>query len=266
MSEHWDGLVLNDYEAVMPLTWKRKGGIHYLYQPFFTACLGVFGQQITPPLLEAFLNAVPKKFKYCDIYLNHHNVFHLSKFPLYQRVNYVLDLEEEYTVLYHRFRENTKRNIRKTSQLKCEVRTHIPVKEVILLAATQSAQFSPVGPNEYERFARLYEILHEQQQAITYGIYTEKGELVSSAAFFVAGRRAYYILVGNHPNGKTLGASHALINAFIRDHAGQPLLLDFEGSDLRNIAFFYSSFGAREEYYAGLKWNRLPWWLKWLKD
>jgi hypothetical protein len=83
-------------------------------------------------------------------------------------------------------------------------------------------------------------------------------ELVASGVFFMDEKRAYYILVGNHPNGKTIGASHALINAFIKDHAGKNLLLDFEGSDIRNLAFFYSSFGAKEEKYVGIKINRLP--------
>ena len=35
MAKHWDALVLDDYEAVMPLTWNKKYGITYLYQPFF---------------------------------------------------------------------------------------------------------------------------------------------------------------------------------------------------------------------------------------
>jgi hypothetical protein len=77
--------------------------------------------------------------------------------------------------------------------------------------------------------------------------------------------RAYYILVGNHPNGKTLGASHALINSFIEKHAGRDLLLDFEGSNVHNIAFYFKSFGASEEKYAGLRVNRLPPLLKWIK-
>ena len=46
-------------------------------------------------------------------------------------------------------------------------------------------------------------------------------------------------MVGNHPDGKTIGASHALIDAFIKDHADQNFILDFEGSDIRNLAFFY---------------------------
>ncbi len=64
MARQWDALVLNDYEAVMPLTWNNKYGIYYLYQPFLTAQLGVFGKNISAKLLEEFLNAFPTKFKY----------------------------------------------------------------------------------------------------------------------------------------------------------------------------------------------------------
>ena len=53
---------------------------------------------------------------------------------------------------------------------------------------------------------------------------------------------------------------------FIKDHAGQQRVLDFEGSDVRSLAFFYSSFGAVEEKYAAIKWNRMPWWLRWAKQ
>src|SRR5207249_10207965 len=42
LAKHWDGLVLNNYEAIMPLTWNKKFGIHYLYQPRFTENLGIF--------------------------------------------------------------------------------------------------------------------------------------------------------------------------------------------------------------------------------
>ncbi len=54
MAKQWDALVWNDYEAVMPLTWNRKYGIAYLYQPFLTAQLGVFGNDITPQITGSF--------------------------------------------------------------------------------------------------------------------------------------------------------------------------------------------------------------------
>ena len=101
--------------------------------------------------------------------------------------------------------------------------------------------------------------------ATTYGIVSSENELVASCVLFFSHNRAYYILVGNHSNGRNVGASHALIDAFIKEHAGKNLVLDFEGSDISNLALFYSSFGAVNEVYPALKINRLPFYLKWLK-
>jgi hypothetical protein len=265
MSENWDAIVLNDYEAVMPLTWKRKYGIYYLYQPFFAASLGVFGKNIDAFAVEHFLKAIPSKFKYWDIYLNAGNFFEIQFFPLYQRMNYVLPLLESYEVLYKNFRDNIKRNVKKAIQLNCFVQKDFPVDEVIALAMEQSNQFSPITQNDYARFKKLYNLLHENKQAITYGIYSSKKQLLASCVFFFFQKRAYYILVGNHPDGKTIGASHALINAFIQDYAGRDLLLDFEGSDKQSLALFYSSFGSQEENYSGLRLNKLPKLLRYFK-
>ena len=57
MARHWDGLVLNDYEAIMPLPWNKKYGIYYLYQPFLCAQLGIFGKNIDAEISKAFLKS-----------------------------------------------------------------------------------------------------------------------------------------------------------------------------------------------------------------
>ena len=84
LCDHWDALVLNDYEAVMPLPWRKKAGIYYIYQPFLTAQLGVFGQSPDGVLLEAFLKAIPKKFRYLDFPLNQQNLFSVPGFSTRQ--------------------------------------------------------------------------------------------------------------------------------------------------------------------------------------
>jgi hypothetical protein len=73
MAKHWDALVLNDYETVMPLTWNKKYGFSYLYQPAFTASLGVFGKNIMPEIVKKFLDAIPTKYKLVEISLNSGN-------------------------------------------------------------------------------------------------------------------------------------------------------------------------------------------------
>ena len=272
MAKNWDALVLttgtntgDDYEAVMPLTWNKKYGIHYLYQPAFTACLGVFGQSVTAEIVGAFLKAIPAKFKFWDIYFNPGNLFKIKDFDLYERMNYVLNLNNGYDKLYKACRDNIKRNIKKSEQFELTSNKNIAVDKVIKLAREQAAGFSTMNDADYSNFESLFEILYKNKKATTYGVYTKEASLIAAAVFFFSHKRAYYIMAGNHPNGKTLGASHALINAFIKDHAGEDILLDFEGSDISSLAFFYSSFGAVEEKYSAVRLNRLPVYLKWMK-
>ena len=256
---------MNDYEVIMPLSWRKKYTIRYLYQPFLSAQLGVFGNKLSAGTLELFLRQIPSHFKYWDIYFNHQNVFPVSGFDLYLRSNYILDLEKPYEVLYSSYRENIKRNIRKCIQYGCSAEKDFEAEKVITLATQQMKIKDKETDDNINRFRKLYKLLHEKGMASTYGIFSAQKELLASAIFFYSHNRAYYILVGNHPNGKTIGASHSLIDAFIKDHAGKKMLLDFEGSDIRNLAFFYSSFGAIEEKYAAIRLNRLPFYLKWLK-
>jgi hypothetical protein len=73
------------------------------------------------------------------------------------------------------------------------------------------------------------------------------------------------MLASNNEEGRNQAASHQLIDAVIREYAGKEYWLDFEGSDVPGIAFFFEGFGAQPEYYYYLRENRLPWWSRWMK-
>src|SRR5258706_4789451 len=266
MAKHWDVLVLNDYEAVMPLTWNKKLGIHYLYQPAFTGCLGIFGKNLTEALTRDFIQAIPKKFKLIEISLNHGNIFSTAQDFLIPRTNYILGLNKSYKEHYGNYRDNHQRNIQKSLQAGCTVKKNISVEKIIQLNKEQMKRADLPADNDYDRFKNLYEFLSGQNKAITYGIINGQNELLASCVFFFSHTRAYYILVGNHPDSRNTGASHALIDAFIKDHAGEGMVLDFEGSDIESLALFYNGFGATKEIYPAIRWNRLPWYLKWMKS
>ena len=242
MSKHWDALVLKDYEAVMPLTWNKKYGFYYLYQPAFTASLGVFGKNLTKEIIDDFVSMFPSKFKLVEISLNSRNIIGETKSFSLLRSNYILNLNKPYEEIYKAYRDNHKRNISKALQLGCNVSKEIPVDEIIQLNKAQLQHVDGTKPEDYPNFKKLYGFLKNKGQAKTYAIVDPKNKILASAVFFFSNNRAYYIMVGNHLDGKTIGASHALIDAFIKDHTGQNLILDFEGSDIRNLAFFYSGF------------------------
>ncbi|MBS1921018.1 MAG: GNAT family N-acetyltransferase [Bacteroidetes bacterium] len=264
MSKNWDALVLNDYEAVMPLTWNKKYGIQYLYQPFLTAQSGVFGNIVTSETLDVFLKAVPKKFQFWDFCLNRGNLFSLKDFSLFQRSNFILNLDKSYPELYIAYNENIRRNLKKAEQAGCLIQKNFPVEKVIELASEQMKQFAHNYKDGLERFKRLYPVLEQKGMADSYGVFI-KEKLLASCIILNSHQRIYYVLVGNHPDGKNIGASPAVIDAVIKDHAGKKITLDFEGSDIPGLANFYSSFGSKEEKYTAIRLNRLPFFLKWLK-
>jgi len=262
MSPGWEALILNDYEAVFPIPWRRKWFVYYIYQPFIVAQLGLFGKQITSDLAYQFLKAIPKKFKYWDFSLNSANNFNLSHFPFYQRKNFVLPLHMQYEFIHKNYSQNVKRNIKKALRNPCFCKKDIKVNQVIELA---KAYTPGITTNDADQIAKLFNYLKSENRAATYGVFSSSGELMASAVFFFSHKRAYYILVGNHPNGRSLGASHLLIDSFIKEHAGTELTLDFEGGDIQGLAVFYGSFGAQEENYPAIRLNQLPWYIKWLK-
>ncbi len=265
LSKNWNALILNDYEAIMPLTWNRKYGIYYLYQPPFTACLGIFGNNLNTDMQEEFLQSIPLRFRYWDIILNHGNYFKSTNYTPYKRVNYVLQLESGYENITSQYRDNIKRNVRKSQHYQLVTKKNIHIDELLVLAREQTKNFSKLSSGDFDNFRKLYNILLGKEKAVNYGVFMPNGTLLSGAAFFFSHSRAYYILVGNHPDGRTLGSSHALIDAFIRDYAGLNMLLDFEGSDISSLAFYYRCFGAKEEFHPAIRLNRLPALLKWLK-
>jgi len=258
MSQNWDALILGDYEMVMPLTWNKKYTIHYLYQPFFCAQLGIFGNNISSEIVKNFLENIPSKFKYWDFYLNRDNLFSIPNYPMYERSNYVLSLQNNYEKLSGNFAQSHVRNIKRAQRHGNEVKKDIPIAEVISLAKEQTNKFSPITEKDYDNFSSLFEVLYKKKMAVTYGVYSSQNQLTASCAYVFSHHRAYYILVGNHPNGRTSGASHLMIDHFIKEYSGENIVLDFEGSSISSLAFFYKSFGAILEKYPGIKLNRLP--------
>ena len=70
-AENWDAIVINNYEAVFPLPWKKKWGVRYVYPPFFIQQLGLFSR--TPQdsfVIDTVLKEAAKHFKFIELYLN----------------------------------------------------------------------------------------------------------------------------------------------------------------------------------------------------
>src|SRR5690349_17692470 len=169
MADNWGGLVVNNYEAVMPLPWKKKYGVYYIYQPFLTAQLGLFGNIPDGNLLRKCLKSIPSRFRLIELPLNYDNDFPVKGFGIYQRKNYVLELSFPYEVLKKNYRDNNTRNIKKSEGYGSTVQKGIALNLVIDLAR----EAGQIAANESEKLIRLSEILEKKNSIKSYGIYSK---------------------------------------------------------------------------------------------
>jgi hypothetical protein len=256
MAVHWDALVLNDYEMVMPLPCRKKMGFNYLFQPSITPALGIFGNRVTPDIVTSFINAIPAKFKLWDLSFNNNNVIGVGKGTIVKRSNYVLALNKSYDQLQKNYSENIHRNIARAIKTGCVLKKDIAFEDIAAICKKEFPKFTTVENGLFEKLQAVYKIY--KADAENYGVYSPKGNLVASCIFLFFKNRVYYWLVGNTPESKQLGASSLLIDSFIKDHAGKELMLDFEGSDAVSVAEFYKKFGASLEQYTTVYLNKLP--------
>ncbi len=257
MAKTWNALVLNDYEAVMPLPCRKKAGFNYLFQPSITPILGIFGNAISTELVDHFLQHIPSSFKLWDISLNHFNPLPSSiPYPAFKRNNFVLALNRPYEQTREAYHNNIKRAINKAMKKGCLVEKDVPLDDIIGICKKEFPRFTHVEPGLFENLETVYR--HYARQAQTYCVSTAAGKKLASCAFLFSGNRAYYWLVGNDPESRDYGASALLVDTFIRDYNQQGLVLDFEGSDDKGVADFYKKFGAVAEPFTSIYYNRLP--------
>lgn len=105
----WDALVWQDYQAVMPLTWRSKAGIRYCYQPAFTQQTGIFSRKRTDSaVVGSFLRELDRHFRFAEICLNYGNAHP----ALERRTNFILALDGTYEDLSAGYRKDLVRNLK----------------------------------------------------------------------------------------------------------------------------------------------------------
>ena len=256
----WEALVLEDYEAVMPITGGRKFGVWYLFQPFFVQQLGIVSSRpLSPTQQTEFLRAIPKKFRFAEIRLNESNAFNSDIQGIEYHRNVVLDLNQDYDTIRAHYHTNTKRNLAKAEGNGLELVDETELKEIIaLFRENRGAKIKVWGEVEYVTLTQLYEAAVRNHHAfIVWVKHQETKELLCGGLFMKTTNRIVFLFSGCSEHGKQLQAMTFMMDRMIQRFANQPVLFDFEGSDDDNLARFYLGFGGEERPYPAYSFNRL---------
>ncbi|MEI6764780.1 MAG: hypothetical protein WCM76_04005 [Bacteroidota bacterium] len=258
--EQWDALVEDDYSAVMPLPWRKKGGIKYIYPPYFIQQLGIFSTAtVGSAKTAAFLNAIPESFKYAEINLNSTNAVSELTLSYTRRTNTELQLNTPFEKIKSGYSDNLKRNLRKAVTSGNDLTDAvIPEALVTLFKHNKGAELNKFSEQDYAVLTHLMKESIKRGAGFITGVCDDKNTLIAGAFFIQTGQRIIFLFSGAGAEAKENAAIPQLLNNQIAAYADRQMLLDFEGSDNKNLARFYKSFGSEETYYHRVIIDRLP--------
>jgi hypothetical protein len=256
-TDRWSALVMGDYRFIMPLVWKKKCGVRYLYQPLYCQQLGVFSREVTDPLLvNRFIDQTRKRFRFGVVHFNVQNL--VGDHPRYRvedRSNYVLSLEGNYEELNAGYSVNARRNLKRALEAGGELVRDTELEDLITLKSENALNGIP--GSVYRQIRKQFGAVITRGKGKIYGLRNE-GRLVAAAFMAFSGTRIIYLQSISGENGKERRAMFRIVDQVIRDNAGSGMKLDFEGSNIPSIARFFGGFGAKPEIYQSLSFNRFP--------
>ncbi len=259
VSPGWCALVDKNYENVFPLPVSSKAGIGYIMQPYFTQQLGLFSRSLpTEDMVREFLTNIPATYRFIDINLNTSNTLVSGK-NIHSNTNLELDLQPGYAEIASGYHSNLQRNLKKAQQNKLTLIKHVNPDELIsLFRMYKGQQLVHLKDPQYKLIQQVAEQSLQNGTGQVWGVTDTVSHLLAAVLWVTCHGKAIFLFSAVTDQGRKQHAMPWLIDIFIREHAGNPLTLDFEGSNDESLARFYSNFGARKIIYQRYKYNRLP--------
>lgn len=257
--EQWDALIEGDYDTVMPLPYRNKLLVYYIFPPNMIQQLGVYSQKnLTENKITEFIQCIPAKFKYSEINFNYSNPINSEKHSITPHVNLELNLNAPYSELYANYSENIKRSIKKAYKTNFHINRNAKIKDLIqLFKEIKEPELKSLPKDFYPVVERVTDVLLKNNKAQVWKAEIS-GVFWAGVLFAFSHNKVYFLFSVTNFKAQTNGIMPAMINAIIEENAEKDMIFDFEGSDNINLARFYKSFGATEKNYNKLVINNIP--------
>lgn len=256
MADSWSGIILNNYEAVMPVPWRKKFGIRYCYDVPFIQQLGIISNNATP-VEDVFINALHSFCKYGTFPLNYENKIDRSA----PHTNFIMHLDKSYDVIARRFTKDVTQNIRRSENMGL-VYENAESEEAIEIFREHYGKRGGITDEQFKRFGSLCNKLDEKGDLIVRKVRGPANRTLAIISLPKDIHRMYNLMNSTVPEGKATEANFFLLSRLWKEFAGSGSVFDFEGSDLPGVRDFYRKFGPVNQPYYKIHFNHLPWPMK----
>lgn len=251
MTEQWTGIVINDYEAVLPVPWKKKFGIKYTYAVPFIQQLGLFSKHESI-VDDEVMKAIFSVCRYGEYYFNYAS--HVS--GAIARVNYVLPLKP-FNELIKSFSDDAQQLVRKTLLSDLEYTSASLDEAIDLCRELYGNRFPNVKESDYENFKRVCRFFSSKDAVVLKKVSDKKNNTLAVVLLLQYRDRLYNLINGTTPEGRAVKANYFLLSNVWKEFESSNLLFDFEGSELPGVKEFYEKFSPQNQPYFNYRFNHL---------
>ncbi|MBN2167362.1 MAG: hypothetical protein JW717_13895 [Marinilabiliaceae bacterium] len=261
MTQKWEGLVLGDYTAVMPIEFRKIGPFSLIEQSAYIQFNGFYADnnkiQIDFSKISNALN------------LSRWHTINLAEVPGFKIISdsnsskkssFILDLNKSYPEIYNAYNNSHKKNLRRFVR-KYEKRI-VEEKNASTFTRLKNDMttlrgLKPIKTKISNRLESLIEFSTKNNFGEYYSVLNNDNKPVG-CAFFLNGINRSIIFSASNNEGRETQAAFGLVDYFIQKHAGSNKKLDFAGSMIKGIAEFNKGFGADEVHYNYIYKNTNP--------
>lgn len=251
----WAALIEDDYVAVMPLPWRKKRGLKYIYNPFFYSRLGIFSSQaVTAAQTAAFVAAIPRSFVSAEVNLNEFTPVDALPGKWTCQVSHRLPLNGTYEAISQHFASNHKRNIKAARSCNPLLTTDVAIGDIITLFRNNRGKDRHIRMKDvdYGYFERMCEYAAARGLLEVWGARNADGVLLAGMVFLRDHNRLWFWFSGRDERYADQKAMFFLMDEYIQQHADSQYVLDFNGSKNENVARFYAGFGGEKYTFPAL--------------
>jgi hypothetical protein len=255
LCKKWDGIVVDDYRAIMPLPLNKKWGLKYYYHPAFIQRLGITGY-VSPTEIDQIVELIKANSWIAQI------TYEADKRIIYKNeasqraTNFTLNIDRPFDVVSSRLSKSFVSELKKSNRYDIKY-DESDANAVIDMWFEEYSSKTKIRKNQIEDFRKLCNTLVKEGNCYVRTVVYDNA-VIAAAILFKDEFRLYNILNSVSETGRKISANYHLYYEILKEFSGRGLLFDFEGSELPGVKKFYLKFNPSVENYYKTRLNFFP--------
>lgn len=252
ISNEWNALVLDNYDAVMPLLEEKFFTfLPYLREDMLAPQLGIFTKKLlTKENKEAFFEALTKRYFWLRMGLNKLSVTTNPVFKNKVKERFELDLINTYQRIEKNYHPQLKDKLKQAQNQKITVVKGLMPND--LLKLIHSKHFK-VGPSFIVSMRILASTALRYRIGQIYGAYTRQNNICGAILFLKSNKKAIMLVTAFTDEALASHAIEYMVDYYLKLHAENDLTFIFENIGHRQMFIDYAEFGSKKMSYQVIK-------------